>query len=227
MCFLLDITGSMDPQKDAVVEKIFDIVNRSNFVFPEVALHVGFVGYRDVEDSQQFEVIPFTENRNDFEERLRTIQCSGGGDEAEDVLGGMNHALNSLDWSGANIKVMFHIGDSPHHGSLFHDPASGCDDDHSELENRPRSYHDILGEYADLHVDYNFAIVENPRHKITTRKMAQLFERSYNSCQSKRNVFGIVDLTDFSPDTLFEKVFEGLSGSIQAFVLTRVKRGLA
>lgn len=222
MCFLLDVTGSMQPQRDAVILKIFDIVDRSCEKFPEVKIEVACVGYRDVDvsDSRRYEVIPFTSDTEEFCTRLAGMTCGGGGDEAEDVLGGMDVALKQLDWSGGKIKVMFHIGDSPHHGPIFHDTC-GCNDSHPNLVQTPRPYTEILADYADNHIDYNFGLVKNPRGNITTREMARLFAQSYNSYQSKKSEFGLMDLSDFSPDELFDKVLTGLTGSICSFMAGR------
>ena len=227
MCFLLDVTGSMEPQRNAVISKIFDIVDRSEKKFPDVNLEVACVGYRDVDvpSSMRYEVIQFTKDTESFCEQLAGVVCTGGDDEAEDVLGGMDEALNKLDWSGARIKVMFHIGDSPHHGTMFHDQAAGgCNDHHTDLVQTPRPYDDILGDFADQHIDYNFGLVKNPRGAIKTREMARLFEQSYNACQSKSNEFGLMDLSDFSPDELFDKVLTGLTGSINSFMAAAARR---
>lgn len=220
MCFLLDVTGSMEPQRDAVITKIFDIVDGSCEKFPDVLIEVACVGYRDVDvsESKRYEVIPFTSDMESFCERLARMKCEGGGDEAEDVLGGMDVALKRLDWSSARIKVLFHIGDSPHHGSIFHDRSIGCNDSHPDLVDTPRPYTDILADFADNHIDYNFGLVCNPRNNVTTREMARLFAQSYNSYQSKKNEFGLMDLSAFSPDELFNKVLAGLTGSICSFM---------
>jgi hypothetical protein len=224
ICFLLDLTGSMEPQRDAVMNKIFDITDGISVTFPDVHIEMACVGYRDVDvnDSQRYEIIPFTSDAEAFSVALASCHCGGGGDEAEDVLGGMDMALKKLDWSGARIKVMFHIGDSPHHGLLFHDEsAGGCNDSHPHLFQTPRPYTEILADYADNHIDYNFGLVNNPRNEIKTREMARLFAQSYNSYQSKKNEFGLMDLSDFSPDHLFDKVLAGLTGSIRSFMSRR------
>eukprot|EP01031_Cornospumella_fuschlensis_P026542 gene26542-32078_t len=220
ICFLMDITGSMDPEKNAVMEKIVDIVDASLLAFPQVALQMAFVGYRDVDCSaaQRIEVLQFTADTEAFYEGLLKVTCHGGDDEAEDVLGGMEAALTQLNWSGARIKIVFHIGDSPHHGSIFHDRATGCQDSHPHLVNVPRPHTAILSDYADNHIDYNFALVRNPRGNVTTREMGRVFAEAYNACQSKRSELAVMDLTDFSPDHLLEKVMKGLSSSICSFL---------
>lgn len=211
----------MERQRDAVVNKIYDIVEAAGTSFPTVAIQVGFMGYRDVtETDSRYDMIPFTSDITVFGNALGAVKCTGGGDEAEDVLGGMQQALTELDWSGARVKVLFHVGDSPHHGALFHDASvGGCNDDHPGLYATPRPYADILADYADQHIDYNFALLEcRQRGTVTTREMARLFKASYDSCQSKRNVLDIVDLSAFSVDRLFEKVVKGLTGSICSFL---------
>lgn len=226
LCFLMDVTGSMEPHRNAVHAKIADIVDSSMASFPDVAIQVAFVGYRDVDvsPSQRFEVVPFTADVASFSESVLAVGCHGGDDEAEDVLGGLQRALAAdLDWSSAHIKVIVHIGDSPHHGAIFHD--GGCNDKHAELVNVPRPYTDILCEYADRHIDYNFVVVRNViTHRVTTKEMARLFAAAYNACASKRNDLAVVDLADFSEQRLFEKVIRGLSGSICSFLRSASRR---
>lgn len=217
LCFLMDVTGSMEPQRDAVVAKIMEILLESDRRFPNVAIQVAFVGYRDVDHggAGRYVTLPFTSNYDQWIAELQKIPCTGGGDEAEDVLGGMQECLK-LDWD-ARVKVVFHIGDSPHHGALFQEP--GCNDDHSDLQEAPRPYSSILADFADRHIDYNFAVLQNKGGAVTTRKMTGLFESAYNSCQSKTKQFAVMDLSHgFSAATLFDKVLSGLTGSIRSFL---------
>jgi len=222
LCFLLDVTGSMHPQRDAIIEKIFNIVDGCHDAFPSVALKVGAVGYRDVDmaPNRRLEILPFTSDVEEFHSKLTTWETTGGDDEAEDVLGGMDAALTQMDWEGARIRVLFHIGDSPHHGSIFHDTDLGrnCGDKHPHLESSPRPYNEIMEEFADKKIDYTFTMVSNPWGEVTTRKMCRLFADSYDSCQTKRNFFGQEDITSFSPDKLFTKVVGALTGSISSFI---------
>ena len=220
VCFLMDITGSMQPEFDTVKAKICVLIDEFGKSFKDVSVQLAFVGYRDV-DAPALVVVPFTTNQDAFVDSLRGVSCSGGGDEAEDVLGGLDATLTDLDWDGAHVKLLFHIADSPHHGALFHD-SMGCGDSHPHLEASPRPYNLILADYADRKIDYCFALVRSHgRGVVTTKKMANLFKDAYDKAQSARNPFMVCDLTDFSPQEFFQKFKAALSASLCSFLKTR------
>jgi hypothetical protein len=220
VAFLMDVTGSMDTECNAVKSKILDIVDEMYREFPGVAISLAFYGYRDV--GERPVIVPFTTDSVYFQkEVIDGVTCSGGGDEAEDVLGGLDSALTSLDWSNANVRLLFHVADSPHHGRQFHD-SMGCDDSHPELENSPRPYEAILAEYADKKIDYCFALVKSHgRNVVTTRKMAMMFQDAYNKAQTARNPMTICDLSEFSPQAFFAKVTAALSATMCSFLRKR------
>src|SRR5581483_634365 len=43
---------------------------------------------------------------------------TGGGDEPEDVLGGLNKAVSDMDWSHTT-RIILHVGDASPHGRRF------------------------------------------------------------------------------------------------------------
>jgi hypothetical protein len=218
LCFLVDVTGSMRHAIDGVRDILADILDGAAEAFPGISLEFGFVGYRDYGDSQQFEVFQFIGNAAELAALINNVRATGGTDEAEDVLGGMQTALTGLDWSGARFKVLVHIGDAPAHGKRFHDPDIGCKDDHQDKENCPRPSGDILGDFADLHVDYYFAQIESgvQRGRVTTNRMVKVFQEEYDQKQSKKRNFTIMDLRKFTTEGLFRNVLSGLTGSIRS-----------
>jgi hypothetical protein len=114
----------MDPVITAVRDFLLDILIYCEENFPQISLEVGFVGYRDVDSGRRdrYESISFTSNIEEFKiQFIAACDCTGGGDEAEDVLGGMQKALE-LNWDHNNthVKVLVHCGDSPHHGRSVH-----------------------------------------------------------------------------------------------------------
>eukprot|EP00708_Paratrimastix_pyriformis_P004571 GAFH01003467.1.p1 GENE.GAFH01003467.1~~GAFH01003467.1.p1 ORF type:complete len:303 (+),score=48.02 GAFH01003467.1:137-910(+) len=89
-------------------------------------MKVAFVGYRDICDgSQRFVVHDFDEPAI-IAKLMETIEAAGGGDEAEDVIGGLEKVA-ALNWTG-DIRQLIHITDAPAHGMQFHGPDVG--DDH-------------------------------------------------------------------------------------------------
>ena len=217
LCFLLDTTGSMHHVRDAVNAFILEVVDYCERKYPTVELKVGFQGYKDVGDRDRFQAFDFTADVAEFRRALALVPCSGGGDEAEDVLGGMNEALK-LTWEHqrTDVKVLVHIGDSPHHGRVFHDGP--VYDEHEELVDQPRPFSSILADYADGHIDYTFAAVKNPAGELTTTRMLHLFQESYDSNPARKSDFAACAIGEFTPKELFSKIKASLNSSIQMFM---------
>lgn len=225
LCFVLDTTGSMHHVRDAVDLFISDVVSYCERKYPMVELKVGFMGYKDVGDSSRYQPLDFTSDVAEFRRSLKAVSCSGGGDEAEDVLGGMNEALKlSWDHQATDVKVLVHIGDSPHHGRQFHDGP--VNDNHEELANSPRPYSAILAEFADSHIDYTFAQVKNPAGDFTTTRMLLMFQESYDSNPARKSDFSACAIGEFSPKELLSKIKSSLSSSIQMFMASIASRSM-
>ena len=64
-------------------------------------------------DNQQF-----TENLEEFDNFLSKLDCSGGGDEPEDVVGALQQALN-MNWE-SNAKYAVLVCDASCHGKKYH-----------------------------------------------------------------------------------------------------------
>ena len=125
VAFLLDCTGSMAGYIIEAKNQIKKIVEQILEVY-ENNVRVAFVGYRDHCDGpKRIETFQFSEDTDMFVSFLGNIRATGGGDAPEDVLGGLEAAVN-LAWSSAS-KVIFHVGDSPQHGPRFHDLGPGGD----------------------------------------------------------------------------------------------------
>lgn len=117
VCFLLDCTASMGTWIDAARNKILDLLEDLCEKHPNFKIYVAFCGYRDFGDEYYY--IDFTENHRMIHTTLMSIDAIGGNDIPEDVGGAYNWA-GSLDWK-ADVRAVFHIGDAPNHGELYHD----------------------------------------------------------------------------------------------------------
>jgi hypothetical protein len=93
--FLFDATSSMQPHIDAVKAQISSIASKVISTSPSVNLQVAFVAYRDHCDTKCFELHPFSTDISAFEGALHTVAAKGGGDLAEDVLGGLQQACTT------------------------------------------------------------------------------------------------------------------------------------
>ncbi|MDR3549455.1 MAG: hypothetical protein P4M11_14520 [Candidatus Pacebacteria bacterium] len=96
ICFVCDITGSMYYHiakiKNALMEFI-DSVPLTMSHKPRLA----FIGFRDRGNKEQLVVKDFTNDMNEIKDFVSKIECSGEGDECEDVVAPLIEMLK-LDW---------------------------------------------------------------------------------------------------------------------------------
>jgi hypothetical protein len=110
----------------ATKSTIQQIVRRITTNLCRVVARVAFVGYRDFCDGdRRLTVLDFTTDLNAFKAHVEAQPATGGGDEAEDVFGGLDAAIR-LTWTSAS-KIIVHVADAPCHGLAFHD---GCGDNY-------------------------------------------------------------------------------------------------
>ncbi|KAL6753334.1 hypothetical protein V8C86DRAFT_2728003 [Haematococcus lacustris] len=139
---LLDVTSSMQPHIEAVRNNIGAVLDQISSRFPWAKDHMRMacIGYRDFMANMpgKVETEPFVwdggagslpslgdpAQAHTSAERMRTflstVQGSGGGDAAEDVLGGLLKVAEMLERDGLGRNtVLFHICDYPNHGMEF------------------------------------------------------------------------------------------------------------
>ena len=163
VAFLVDCTGSMAPYIAETKNDIEEIVSSIKEMF-ENTVQVAFVGYRDHTDGvKRIECLQFTEDINEFKEFLGSIIAEGGDDAPEDVLGGIEAAVN-LGWCSKN-KVLFHIGDAPQHGPRFHDMGKSFDN-YFDCEPRGLQVEDLFDSINKMKVKYFFAKINDSTDKM-------------------------------------------------------------
>ena len=135
VCILMDFTGSMGSWMSAAKDHLTTIIRSLQTETRAKEVRVAFVGYRDWKDTGRVVQKDFvgTDRAEDVITAIRDQQASGGADEPEDVLIGME-AVNSLDWRG-DIRVCLHVADATAHGytstcDYIHDnyPSGLCPD---------------------------------------------------------------------------------------------------
>lgn len=100
ICFMLDCTGSMYSYIKEAKTVVHRVVDKLAKKFPDFKLRCAFVGYRDhCDGSQRISVMPFGSEKDNFKAFVSNVKVTGGGDECEDVFGGLE-AANSLEWVG-------------------------------------------------------------------------------------------------------------------------------
>lgn len=127
LVFAVDTTGSMAPvittvraQTKGIVDSRLptSIIGKVKEKFPEMEfeLRCGLVGFRDYTDAPQFQTVPFTTDITGhfIPQAEQSLEARGGGDTAEDVIGGLEKAVD-LDFQGqCRFVVLF--TDAPCHG---------------------------------------------------------------------------------------------------------------
>ena len=127
--WMLDCTGSMGSYITAAKDGIKSMKDQIIAAAPSGAsLEFGFVGYRDYDDAIRFETLDFTPDTSTFQTKLSSVVATGGGDQCEDVWGGLNE-VSKLSWKVDNgARLLFHVADAPTHGSFFAGGAAFSDD---------------------------------------------------------------------------------------------------
>ena len=138
--YAIDCTASMSSYITQVKQDIDNIVTKLETEFPDFQLRLACVGYRDWCDAQRLENFNFTSDISSFKQFVGNLNASGGGDAAEDVLGGLLQATE-LNWV-SNLRVLFHICDAPPHNKMYHNGVSdNYPDGHSS---DPADYHKVV-----------------------------------------------------------------------------------
>ena len=75
---------------------------------------------------RSFSVLDFTEDIRDFKKFLNKVQADGGDDEAEDLCGGFEKAIEQ-SWSENSTKVAMIVADAPCHGREYHNNRDTVD----------------------------------------------------------------------------------------------------
>ena len=160
LVFLLDSTASMNCYSKDVNKIILKIIsdlekNLSKFFFEEIdILKVGIITYRDHEDEEKTYLTnvetDLTSDINNIKNILAKIEFSGGKDEPEAVLDGLNSVANDINWRENSTKFLVHILDAPCHGKRFHNL------DGDKIENCPKNLicEEVLGNLRKKEINY-------------------------------------------------------------------------
>ena len=134
----------------------------------QLTLNCSIVAYRDFGDGNHIDAIPFTQQTSDAVNHLQKQVAAGGGDLAEDVLGGLEAAL-ALKWT-SKAKFLVLISDAPGHGSELND---GIEDDHPSGKNGLTAMN-VIKKIKDLNIEFMFGKINE-----STNKMISTFKVNF------------------------------------------------
>ena len=118
LAFIMDITGSMKAYLQMAKDKIIGMIDGIKNRCCSVDVNLGFVGYRDYLDTNhEYLTVKLNKNSKEVRDYISKVEV-GGGNDCEDMPGGLNIALN-FEWSGKSRFAVL-VADVPCHGKKYH-----------------------------------------------------------------------------------------------------------
>ncbi len=115
--FVLDATGSMGDEIDAVKEHLRSMIARIQAGSPAPRVRFGLVAYRDHGDEFLTRVFDLSEDPARVEAAVRRLEADGGGDTPEAVAEALHAAIHQIRWDSdrSTSRLLFLIGDAAPH----------------------------------------------------------------------------------------------------------------
>ncbi|KAM0338320.1 hypothetical protein ACHAPU_011372 [Fusarium lateritium] len=182
--FLVDTTSSMGPYIDAAKDQVKRIMQDITETFySEAEVRIAVVGYKDHCDSINIQFIDFTTDVERVRIFIDRLRASGGGDAPEDVLGGIDKAINA-SWKNPT-RCVIHIADAPPHGNIFHSWGLKYDD-YFTVGSEPHKlkYKPLLSKMIRLNLNYVLLRIE-----ANTDTMVYLFLKEYAAASADCKLF--------------------------------------
>lgn len=196
----------MQPYITAVKGAIVSIAREVAERQADSKLRLAFVRYTDYDVKEnRTTMLPFTEDVKAFETFVGSIVAGGGGDECEDVFGGLSVALNHLQWGAEyTTNVLIHIADAPCHGLEFHLREDGgkCGDTFAEKGDPAEIPLAGLMESAiRLRLNYSFGKI-NDRTDVMIKKFNEEIERQSDEARLIQTFHALDDAVKLSEEVV-------------------------
>ena len=152
LLFIMDITESMQDLLEETRDSIKYILDKIKRDSPGIDVRFAYEGYRDFADlkvGQKYYTIDFETDLDLFKSKLDEITCIGGGDDAEDVAGGLNSGLN-MNWR-SNARYAVLIADAPGHGNQYH--TAEVQDDYGKGDPNGLVLEEIMEKYVENNIN--------------------------------------------------------------------------
>ncbi len=116
MLFLMDATGSMGDEIDALKSTLLEISAQIDALPERPDVRFGLVTYRDREDLYVTRVHEFTADVVAFHQTLSAVTANGGGDYPESLNEALHAALHGVTWRDSKtVRLVLLIADAPPH----------------------------------------------------------------------------------------------------------------
>ena len=125
VCFVIDTTGSMGDEIASIKASLLRVTEKLRGLGREFDLRYAAVLYRDIGDDYVTATHAFTADIEAFDEALRGVRASGGGDGPESLNQAVAQAVGGVSWRPGAAKVAFLIADAPPHMDYVGDVSYG------------------------------------------------------------------------------------------------------
>ena len=180
LLFIMDITESMQDLLDETRENIKYILDKIKTDSPGIDVRFAYEGYRDFADlkvGEKYYTIDFETDMEVFKTKLDKIKAIGGGDDAEDVAGGLYAGLN-LSWR-SNARYAILIADAPGHGDQYHE--NDVQDDYPEGDPNGHTLEDLMRSYAKKNINLCLTRIDDYTDKMFKAMKGAYEEEAKNS----------------------------------------------
>ena len=171
--FIMDLTGSMGIWLNEAKKSIKNIIEEITDNNPGSKIRISFIGYRDFfekDEKREYDTQEFTEDLNEFNNFISKLDCNGGGDEPEDIIGALRQALK-MNWL-SNSKYAVLVSDAPCHGKQYHDISY---DKFSDGDPEGIPLEDVMKQFYEKGITFYCIEINN-----TTKKMFNIMKEVYN-----------------------------------------------
>lgn len=171
--FIMDLTGSMGIWLNEAKKSIKNIIEEITDNNPGSKIRISFIGYRDFfekDEKREYDAQEFTEDLNEFNNFISKLDCNGGGDEPEDIIGALRQALK-MNWL-SNSKYAVLVSDAPCHGKQYHDISY---DKFSDGDPEGIPLEDVMKQFYEKGITFYCIEINN-----TTKKMFNIMKEVYN-----------------------------------------------
>lgn len=158
LLFIMDITESMQDLLDETRNSIKYILDKIKRDCPGIDVRFAYEGYRDFADlkaGEKYYTIDFETDMNVFKQKLDEITALGGGDDAEDVAGGLNAGYN-MSWR-SNARYAILIADAPGHGKKYH--SKDVEDDYPKGDPNGLVIEDLMKKYVEKNINLCLTVI--------------------------------------------------------------------
>ena len=198
LLFIMDITESMQDLLDETRDSIKYILDKIKRDSPGIDVRFAYEGYRDFADLKEGQVyytIDFETDMDVFKSKLDEITCIGGGDDAEDVAGGLNAGLN-MNWR-SNARYAILIADAPGHGNQYHNEE--VQDDYESGDPNGLVLEDIMEKYADNNINLCLTRIDD-----YTDIMFEKMTKAYKARSEKSTDKPKIEIIEYEDDEEIE-----------------------